>query len=362
MSSENLIKLQPKHSKAKKVHGLLEKHKDWLFSVREFKNVFEQEYSEQINTAALSTILLRMSKKRILFKSKKQFDRGYRYTLNEGLDLDEKYLEFALPYEFDDKTRLLQEMFKSDFEKLNNNESFPLQNIERLEFVKKYGIDCFRDENIQRFLTVMTGFIMFDGFIKWNKESIVFCFRHEEDASLFKNKFEGLFPKSKMMLKYHAFCYNTYVCNKTFAELMSVLGAPEGRKINQTFFVPNWIYNGPDHLKKEFISIAIGNEGSAPTLKSRRIQFVSSKCKDKVLDLLLFVNQIRALLFHFNIETSPIQLRNPGGNRQFHARFYIKGKDNLIKFHKQFKFLYASEKQESLEALMLKIYKQLQTL
>ena len=57
------------------------------------------------------------------------------------------------------------------------------------------------------------------------------------------------------------------------------------------------------------------------------------------------------MLYHFGITTSHIQLRKQKG-RQFHGRFYIKGKENLRKFYKQFRFLYASEKQEVLEELI----------
>jgi len=49
--------------------------------------------------------------------------------------------------------------------------------------------------------------------------------------------------------------------------------------------------------------------------------------------------------------TSHIQVRKQPG-RQFYGRFYIKGKENLHKFYKQFEFSYASEKQEVFEDLM----------
>ena len=68
-------------------------------------------------------------------------------------------------------------------------------------------------------------------------------------------------------------------------------------------------------------------------------------------DSTILLNQIRTMLSYFGITTSHIQLRKQPG-RQFHGRFYIKGKENLRKFYKQFCFLYASEKQEVLEDLI----------
>ena len=74
---------------------------------------------------------------------------------------------------------------------------------------------------------------------------------------------------------------------------------------------------------------------------------------DKLLnkEKIKLLNQIRAMLSNFGITTSHIQLRKQKG-RQFHGRFYIKGKENLHKFYNEFSFLYASEKQEVLEELI----------
>jgi intein/homing endonuclease len=117
--------------------------------------------------------------------------------------------------------------------------------------------------------------------------------------------------------------------------------------------VPDWIYHGPDSLKRTFLSIIYGNEGSKPSNNKWRIQFVLSKAKEFVPDLLLFLNQIRAMLNHFDISTSNIQLRKQK-ERAFCGRFYIKGKENLIRFYQKIGFLYASEKQKVLESLILK--------
>ena len=59
------------------------------------------------------------------------------------------------------------------------------------------------------------------------------------------------------------------------------------------------------------------------------------------------------MLSHFGISTSFIQLRKQK-ERQFHGRFYIKGKGDLHKFYKLLEFSYASEKQKVLKSLVLK--------
>jgi hypothetical protein len=108
-------------------------------------------------------------------------------------------------------------------------------------------------------------------------------------------------------------------------------------------------------MKRIFLSTVFGNEGSEPYRKGWRIQFVISKSKDSVPNLLFFVNQLREMLFQFGISSSFIQLRKGAGNRQFSARFYVKGKENMVEFYKKLYFAYASEKQNSLESLVNEI-------
>jgi len=148
------------------------------------------------------------------------------------------------------------------------------------------------------------------------------------------------------------FCYMVKVDSKPLVEILHHLGAPIGNKVFQPFLVPNWVLNSPIEIKRAFLSTIYGNEGSKPQDNRWRIQFVISKNKEFVPNLLDFLNQIRTLLAYFNISTSFIQLRKQEA-REYHGRFYIKGKSNLHKFYKEFKFLYASEKQRVLKDLIL---------
>ncbi len=129
-------------------------------------------------------------------------------------------------------------------------------------------------------------------------------------------------------------------------------GAPVGNKVFQPFHIPDWIFHGPDEVKLAFLSVIYGNEGSKPVDNRWRIQFVLSKNKENVGNLLIFLNQIRTMLNHFGMSTSFIQLRTQK-RRQFCGRFYIKGRDNLRKFYNLLEFSYALEKQEVLESLLL---------
>jgi len=193
---------------------------------------------------------------------------------------------------------------------------------------------------------------MGDGHIKKNNEFISFYFRHLKDAENFVNDFKSIFHQDNIKAKKTTFCYEAIICSKSFSELLRELGAPAGSKVFQQFLIPKWIYYGPDEIKLAFLSVIFGNEGSKPQNNKWRIQFVLSKNKENIQNLLIFLNQIRNMLYPFGIFSSHIQLRKQKG-RQFCGRFYIKRKENLHKFYKMLEFSYASEKQRYLEALVL---------
>ncbi|MBI2112172.1 hypothetical protein HYT52_01405 [Candidatus Woesearchaeota archaeon] len=220
------------------------------------------------------------------------------------------------------------------------------------KFIQKYPLINFESLDIQQFLALLTGFSMCDGHIK--RGNVNFFFRRKKDAISFVKNFKTEFEKEEFKIKKATTgeSYVVEVCKSTaLSKLLQELGAKKGNKVFQPFLIQNWIYHGPDEIKKIFLSTVIGNEGSAPSNNRWRIQFVLSKCKEYVPNLIEFLNQIRTMLNHFGISTSHIQLRKQKG-RQFYGRFYLKGKENLHKFYNQFSFLYASEKQEVLEDLI----------
>jgi hypothetical protein len=241
----------------------------------------------------------------------------------------------------------------TSFPNLPANNSLNTNLIKNNTFVRRYGLDYFKQEKTLRFLTKNVAFIFFDGHLKKSFHQTIYYFRYKNDAELFKKEFLSFFPKEKPSLNNSGFCYNITLCNKDFASLLNLLGVEEGNKTRKKSKIPNWIFYGENSLKKEFLSVAIGNEGSAPSNNRWRIQFVLSKNKDNLENLICFLNELRQMLYHFNITTSYIQLRKQNkGNRKYNGRFYIKGKENLLRFYKTLKFAYASEKQEILIDLL----------
>jgi len=341
-----------KQSIHKYVCQVLENNPQKIFTSSEVVEQLKKDYDVTTKTEIVTMILNRLNRKKIILRTPIQLATGFHYSHSNRKKLKEIYRNHLLPYDFENAGKLLEKIKRTTFRKLARSHQLKIDKESR--FIKKYPLINFDDLEIKKFLAMITGFSMCDGHIA--KSKISFFFRREADAILFSKDTRKIFDKEEFTIK-KANIGDSYLAeprrSADAARFIHKLGSPKGNKVFQPFSVPNWIYYGPDEIKKIFLSTIIGNEGSAPSKGRWRIQFVLSKCKEHVPNLLDFLNQIRALLYHFEITTSPIQLRTQKG-RQFHGRFYIKGKENIHKFYNEFCFLYASEKQEVLEDLISK--------
>ena len=313
--------------------------------------------TKKYNTTAniITAILTRLYRKRLIQRTPVQLTNGYYYTLKNGQYLQQLYEDYLIPACFENKSELLAKVRKQKFECLKSNIIIDINCIKSLDFIKKYSLPHFKDKEIQQFLAILIGFSLCDRNI-YNSNRAAFFFRLKADGELFIKDFQQIFPLEKCLLRVpnNGASYVVQPANPaSFTKLLLSLGAVSGNKVFQPFLIPDWIFHGSDKIKKSFLSTVIGNEGSAPSHGRWRIQFVLSKSKENVPNLLDFLNQIRAMLYHFGITTSHIQLRKQP-KRQYYGRFYIKGGENLHKFYKQFSFLYASEKQEILKQIMSK--------
>jgi hypothetical protein len=326
-----------------------------VYTTRDLLTIFNSVGERKTEKKTINLILIRLFRRKLVIRIPTQLVDGYYYTLQNNRLLNEIYKNHLLPYDFKNKKELIDNINKMKFENLDSNNVFDVIKLNQFDFCKKYPDDLTASGRVKEFLALLVGFIMCDGNINKTGTQVEFFFRRETDAKLFVNDFKSIFWLEKFRIKKSS-NGNSYVVvirkGSLFAKLMCCLGVPKGNKVFQPFLIPNWIFHGSNGVKKTFLSTVIGNEGSAPSNHKWRIQFVLSKSKEHVPNLIEFLNQIRAMLYHFDIETSHIQLRKQKG-RQFHGRFYIKSKENLHKFYKNFSFLYASEKQEILEQLIL---------
>jgi predicted transcriptional regulator len=338
----------------KTIHGIFLDNPDKVYTSRDLINAFNQRGERKMNDFIISTILVRLLRKGLILRTKTQLATGYHYSMKNRLELNRIHLQHLLPYDFENKSELIEQIRRNEFGDVKNNIILDLNQIKKLDFVQKYSLNYFQSNKIQEFLAMLVGFSMCDGHVNKKRTRSHFFFRRKSDAELFAKDFQKMFNQENFFIKKNT-NGDSYVAEAVkgsiFAKLLARVGVPTGNKVFQPFLVPDWIYHGSEEIKKIFLSTVIGNEGSAPSNNKWRIQFVLSKCKEHVPNLLEFLNQIRAMLLYFGITTSHIQLRKQKG-RQFHGRFYIKGKENLHKFYNEFSFLYASEKQEILEKLI----------
>jgi len=325
-----------------------------VYTTKDLIRIFNSQDEQNTEKRIITTILTRLYRKGLILRTPTQLTDGYYYSRQNNKLLELIYESYLLPYEFQDKSKIISLILKNSFTQLENSHSFELERIKNLEFVKKYGLDVFKERKVQQFLALLVGFSMCDGSITPKLTKVIFYFRLKPDAIEFVKNFKEIFFFDGATIR-HASNGESYLVEikrgAPLAKLLNKLGSSAGNKVFRPFLIPDWIYHGSDEIKKVFLSTVIGNEGSAPSNNRWRIQFVLSKSKEYVPNLLEFLNQIRAMLSHFGITTSHIQLRKQKG-RQFHGRFYIKGKENLHKFYNEFSFLYASEKQEVLEELI----------
>lgn len=344
--------MNSKESKAEKIYSLIASNPDSIFNLRKICQMYNFEYNDTIEPLKATTILRRLFKKGKVLRTDNQLSNGYLYSLSNKEGLDFLYDYYLLPYNFGNRKDIMSQITKNNFERLRENEQLNTYPPRDSDFIKKYGLNYFSREDVGAFIAMNVGFLLCDGHLKRSLQQICYYFNQKEDADLFKKEFLSIFNKEVLSLDYRAYCYTVGICNKNLLLLFNHLGVPIGNKVYKQFLVPEWIYNGPDKIKKIFLSTIYGNEGSKPQDNRWRIQFVLSKTKEYVPNLLQFLNQVRGMLNHFDISTSHIQLRKQK-KRAFCGRFYIKGKENLVKFHNKIGFLYASEKQKVLESLVL---------
>ena len=314
--------------------------------------IFNLLKESDININSISSILLKFFKNGKLMRTKIQLSNGYIYSLKNKEQLEKLYIHYLLPYDFTNY-KLIKLIVKDKFDILRNKDLINIEELYSYSFLSKYDLHYLIDKNILVFLSKLVAFIMGDGHLTKVKQNIYFYFRHLEDANKFKEDFLSIFYKEKVKIKKAIYCYEFQMSSKSFANLLERLGAPIGNKVIKPFLVPNWIYHGPNDIKLAFLSTIYGNEGSKPQDNKWRIQFVISKNKENIKNLLIFLNQIKHMLDYFGFTSSYIQLRKQEG-RQFCGRYYIKGRSNLHKFYKLLEFSYASEKQQVLENLILR--------
>lgn len=340
-----------KTSKMANIKRLIEFNPNLVFNNREICKAYNNQFNGQLSVQIASMALYRLYNQKKVFRTRTQLKEGYVYSLDRRR-INERYKKHILPYAFNGRVKLIKELTRNKFPSLKDNKKIVNYLPINSSFVKKYGLNYFLTNKVTNFIATNIGFLLCDGHIRKHLQQVQYFFYRKEDAQLFKSQFLSIFKKEYLSLNFKCGCYEICICNKDLASLFHKLGVPKGNKVYQPFLIPSWVYEGSQEIKKRFLSIMFGSEGSKPQDNRWRIQFVLSKSKEYVPNLIEFVNQMRTMLNSMGISSSHIQLRKQK-KRAFSARFYVKGKEDLINFYNELEFSYASEKQECLKSLII---------
>jgi len=149
--------------------------------------------------------------------------------------------------------------------------------------------------------------------------------------------------------------YSFRVNAKSFGTLLYALGTPLGKKVAQSYEIPEWIRNGPLWHKRLFLSCLFGAEMNIPnTLTNHGYNYYMpclslNKDKANIDGGKNFLLQIKEMLSEFDIESKlsdekeDYVTKNEDVNYRF--KLFINGKiQNLLNLYKKVNFEYNIEK------------------
>ena len=148
--------------------------------------------------------------------------------------------------------------------------------------------------------------------------------------------------------------YKLRIHSTKFSRFLFSKGAPRGKKVEQPFFIPSWIYEQREYQRKFLQAIL---EDELTTIKIEKgshsvgIQFKMSKINEFIPQHYLFMKQIKSMLESFSIECGNLRLQE---NKEDLSRTRIyfaiqRNKENLIRFKEQVGFFLNLEKSKQLE-------------
>jgi DNA-binding transcriptional regulator WhiA len=323
-------------TKSARVLQILRENPDKVFTRRELVEAYRLRYNKVLAPGSVNRILETTVKPNCL-RSPKQTTHGYLYTLNDRVLLQKEFERYLLPNAAKDSRKILALMQRQNFDTLRE--------------------ELFLFDHAW-FFALLSGFIIGDGNLRHPVQTnycIAFFLFLPQDASALSRDLRRTFLVSAKITSRGNCQVLTFSDKVLYLELLA-LGTPCGNKVRTKFYVPNWIYQGERELKRSFLKGIFGAEGSKPFNGKWRIQFVLSKHGLLLSNLLVFLNQVRSMLNFFGITTSNIQVRSQPG-RSFYGRFYVTGRENVLRFHQEIGYAYASEKQSVLDELVNKYLK-----
>jgi len=223
------------------------------------------------------------------------------------------------------------------------------------------------------YLLKLMGYIFGDGcihFVHQNKKGIISFYGLPEDLEQIRKDILALGfkcsrvynrkRKHKITTHYATYTFsNRETCCKVISSSLAILlvslGVPYGKKTQQDYLVPEWIFNVPLWQKRLFLAGYFGAELSTPKNLSKRgynlyCPVISlNKRKENEKKGRKFLSQISELLAEFGVKTHKIssrQERTTSKGETVRLRLIISGKDeDLINLYTRVGFEYNQKRQ-----------------
>lgn len=244
----------------------------------------------------------------------------------------------------------------------DKNTPFEAQGILEL---KEKGLVPLKIENTEKFLTMLDCFAFVFGDGNLTEYSVMFT-GNPIDLNVLKKKLSKLGYRGeikKKKLTHHLMpngkflngtSFTLRICSVPLAKLLVAMGAPKGNKTINEFKIPEWLMEAPLFVKKRFLGVIYGNEGSTPagglygSVLEPRLKF--SKDVELKNNHEEYLKQLKRLFGDMEIKTSVIRAEKQKNNRKdgivtYHAYFNILGSYiNIMRFCKKVPILYNSKK------------------
>nr|DAJ25812.1 MAG TPA: Terminase [Caudoviricetes sp.] len=160
--------------------------------------------------------------------------------------------------------------------------------------------------------------------------------------------------KENALVKVDGMRYSVSASNEATKYLMD-LGMVRGKKVEQEFNVPEFVLNGSESVKIEFIAALFGAEGSTPRVdrNGKTLSTVSLSMSKRIgVNGLPFFNDLKAILSDIGIQSS-VTYSNVGMNTVY-TLYVLSSPENLLRFHSKVGYRYCVRKE--LESLYMSAY------
>jgi intein/homing endonuclease len=217
-------------------------------------------------------------------------------------------------------------------------------------------------------LARMLGYIMTDGSMTIYKNSpiISMCFGQHKDAEEFNSDMISIGHKASKIKKVTT-SYKSKddrdIVQTTYRtqywgfvpSLFLMLGCPHGRKTKASYCIPDWIMDGSELVKKEFLAGFQGGDGGCIRTSGRKNRMVKSfamvsttqhKIEKHLESVKKMMNQLKALFSHFGIETLDLKISKEDSDYYCIVLPFSDALVNLRNYMKRIGYRYCNQKTE----------------